>query len=218
MLWRHRRRRLPPAVDPAGHGRRTSRATATRRSTPAVALGGPALAIKTIKQFTGLQINHLIIVNLGAFPPFIDASAASTSRPARVCANISGGTANGGFTLDLSPGVHHLNGLQALIYSRIRENPCNPADSDLTREIHQQQILNAIRSQLVSPSTRSSALPWASWAAPKVLQTDMGGLTLMSLFARLGDGRLGSAQAARRRRETLSDRRSGMSSDDARRR
>ncbi len=26
-------------------------------------------------------------------------------------------------------------------------------------------------------------LPWASWDAPKVLRTDMGGLTLLSLFA-----------------------------------
>jgi LCP family protein required for cell wall assembly len=145
------------------------------------AIGGPALAVKTIKEFTGLQINHVIVVNLAAFPPFIDALGGIDVRTGRVCANISGGTRNGGFTLDLSPGVHHMSGLQALVYARVRENPCTPTDNDLTRELHQQAILNAIRSRLLSPST-FLRLPWASWQAPKVLETDMGGLTLMSLF------------------------------------
>jgi LCP family protein required for cell wall assembly len=145
------------------------------------ALGGPALAIKTIKQFTGVQINHVIIVNLAAFPPFINAIGGIDVKTGRVCSNISGGAARGGFSLYLKPGVHHLNGIQALTYARTRVNPCDPADSDLTRVLHQQEILNAIRSQLLSPST-FFRLPWASWAAPRVLQTDMGGLTLMSLF------------------------------------
>ena len=100
----------------------------------------------------------------------------------KVCANISGGAKKGGFTLDLSPGVHHMDGIEALTYARIRENPCDPGDSDLTRVLHQQEILNAIASKLVSPST-FLRLPWASWQAPKVLQTHMGGFTLMSLFA-----------------------------------
>jgi LCP family protein required for cell wall assembly len=147
----------------------------------AFAAGGPALAIRTVRQFTGIPINHIIIVNLGAFPPFIDAVGGVDVRTGRVCANISGGVRNGGFSLYLKPGVHHMNGVQALTYARIRENPCAPADSDLTRELHQQQILNAIRSKLLSPGT-FLRLPWASWQAPKVLETDMSGLTLMSLF------------------------------------
>jgi LCP family protein required for cell wall assembly len=147
----------------------------------AFAAGGPALAIRTIKQFTGIPINHVIIVNLGAFPPFIDAIGGVDVHTGKVCANISGGASNGGFTLDLRPGVHHMNGVQALTYARIRENPCDPSDSDLTRELHQQQILNAIRAKLLTPGT-FLRLPWASWQAPKVLETDMSGLTLMSLF------------------------------------
>ncbi len=146
------------------------------------ALGGPALAVKTIEQFTGLKINHVIIVNLAAFPPFVDAIGGIDVLTGKVCSNISGGAAKGGFTLDLNPGVHHLDGLQALTYARTRENSCNSGDSDLTRVLHQQEILNAIRSKLLSPST-FLRLPWASWAAPKVLQTDMGGPTLLSLFA-----------------------------------
>ena len=45
----------------------------------------------------------------------------------------------------------------------------------------QQQILNAVKSKLLSPGAFFH-LPWASWDAPKVLRTDMGGFTLLSLF------------------------------------
>ena len=181
MLWRigggvSRRLSIPrdTAANIPGYG--------TAKINAGYALGGPALAIKTIEQFTGIKINHVIVVNLAAFPPFIDAIGGIDIKTGRVCSNISGGTANGGFSLHLSPGVHHLNGLQSLVYARTRENSCNPADSDLTRVQHQQEILNAIRSKLLSPST-FFRLPWASWDAPKVLQTDMGGFTLLSLFA-----------------------------------
>ncbi len=181
MLWRigggtSRRLSIPRDTAAAipGHG--------TTKINAAYAYGGPALAIKTIEQFTGVKINHLIVVNLAAFPQFIDAIGGIDVTTGKVCSNISGGTKNGGFSLFLSPGSHHLNGIQALTYARTRENACNPADSDLTRVQHQQQILNAIKSKLLSPST-FFRLPWASWDAPKVLRTDMGGFTLLSLFA-----------------------------------
>jgi LCP family protein required for cell wall assembly len=146
------------------------------------AIGGPALAIKTIERFTGLKINHAIVVNLGAFPQFIDALGGIDVTTGKVCSDISGGTKNGGFSLYLNPGSHHLDGIQALTYARTRDNKCNPAESDLTRVQHQQQILNAIKSKLLSPFS-FFRLPLASWDAPKVLRSDMGGLTLLSLFA-----------------------------------
>ena len=120
-------------------------------------------------------------MNLAAFPPFINAIGGINIKTGRVCSVISGGPAKGGFSLFLKPGVHHLNGEQALVYARTRENRCNPNDSDLTRVQHQQEILNAIKSKLVSPSS-FFRLPLASWDAPKVLRTDMGGFTLLSLF------------------------------------
>jgi LCP family protein required for cell wall assembly len=147
----------------------------------AYALGGPALAIRTVRQFTGLKINHIIIVNLANFPKFIDAIGGITIHTDRVCSEISGGRANGGFTLNLSPGTHTLNGQQALTLARTRENRCNPAENDLTREMRQQQILNAIKGQLISLHTFIH-LPWAAWDAPQALRSDMGGLSLLSLF------------------------------------
>jgi LCP family protein required for cell wall assembly len=181
MLWRigggtSRRLSIPrdTLASIPGHG--------TTKINAAYAYGGPALAIRTVEQFTGVKINHLIVVNLAAFPKFIDAIGGIDVKTGRICSNISGGTANGGFTLNLSPGVHHLGGVQALTYARTRENACNPADNDLTRVQHQQEILNAIKSKLLSVGSFFH-LPWASWEAPKVLRTDMGGFTLLSLFA-----------------------------------
>ena len=186
MLWRigggtSRRLSIPrdTVVPIPGHG--------DDKINAAYAYGGPALAIKTVEEFArsegvNLKINHLIIVNLAAFPDFINAIGGVDVKTGRVCSEISGGVKNGGFTLNLRPGTHHLNGTQALVYARTRENRCNPADSDLTRVQHQQQILNGVKSQLTSPGT-FFRLPWASWDAPKVLRTDMGGPTLLSLFA-----------------------------------
>jgi LCP family protein required for cell wall assembly len=148
----------------------------------AYSYGGPALAIKTVENLTGVKINHLIIVNLANFPKFIDDIGGVTVQTGRICSNISGGVKNGGFSLFLRPGTHHLTGIQALTLARTRENACNAASNDLTREAYQQKILNAIKSRLVSPGIFFH-LPWASWDAPKAVRTDMGGPTLMTLFA-----------------------------------
>jgi LCP family protein required for cell wall assembly len=144
--------------------------------------GGPALTLKVIKQFTGIStINHLIVIDLANFPKFINDIGGVNVRTGRICSNISGGAANGGFTLNLKPGVHHLNGEQALVLARTRENSCNAAYDDLNREAAQQQILDSIKSQLFTVHTFLH-LPWAAWDAPGVIQTDMGGSTLMQLF------------------------------------
>jgi LCP family protein required for cell wall assembly len=180
MLWRigggtSRRLSIPrdTVANIPGHGQDKINA--------AYAYGGPALAIKTVEGFTGIKINHLIIVNLANFPKFIDAIGGVDVKTGRICSEISGGVKNGGFTLNLRPGVHHLTGVQALTLARTRENTCNAASNDLTRAGYQQKILNGIKSRLLSPGIFFH-LPWASWTAPKAVRTDMGGLSLLSLF------------------------------------
>src|SRR3984885_539423 len=181
MLWRVGggvSRRLPvprdTLVNIPGHG--------GAKINAAWPYGGPALALKVIKQFTGLQINHLVVIDLANFPKFINDIGGVNVKTGRICSTISGGAARGGFTLNLSPGVHHLNGEQAMVLARTRENTCNPSSNDLTREATQQQILNSIKSQLLTVHTFFH-LPWAAWDAPSVFQTDMGGLTLLQMFA-----------------------------------
>ena len=180
MLWRvgggvSRRLSIPrDTLAPIpGHG--------TNKINAAYAFGGPALTIKTVEQLTGIKINHVIIINFANFPKFIDAIGGVTVKTGRICSNISGGASNGGWTLNLQPGTHQLTGIEALTLARTRENSCNPASNDLTREGYQQQILNGIKSQLLTPYTFFH-LPWASWYAPQAVRTDMGGFTLMSMF------------------------------------
>ena len=180
MLWRvgggvSRRLSIPrdTLVSIPGHG--------TNKINAAYAFGGPALTIKTVEALTGLKINHVIIINFANFPKFIDSIGGVNVKTGRICSTISGGTKNGGFSLNLQPGTHHLDGRDALTLARTRENACNAASNDLTREGYQQQIINSIKSQLLSVHTFFH-LPWASWYAPQAVRTDMGGFTLLSLF------------------------------------
>jgi LCP family protein required for cell wall assembly len=180
MLWRigggtSRRLSIPrdTLVPIPGHG--------TNKINAAYAFGGPALTIKTVDQLTGIKINHVIIINFANFPKFIDSIGGVTVKTGRICSQISGGAKRGGFTLNLRPGVHHLSGIQALTLARTRENACNASSNDLTREGYQQQILNAVKSQLLSAHTFFH-LPWAAWYAPQAVRTDMGGFSLLSMF------------------------------------
>jgi LCP family protein required for cell wall assembly len=161
-------------VDIPGHGRQKINA--------AYAFGGAALTIKTIEQYLGVPINHLIEVDFENFPKLIDALGGIDVTTGRVCSEISGGTSNGGWTLNLRRGTHHLDGEDALTLARTRKNSCNPAEDDIVRARRQQQILSGIKNQVTSPTT-FFRLPWVSWAAPKAMRTDMGGPTLLGFFA-----------------------------------
>jgi LCP family protein required for cell wall assembly len=144
--------------------------------------GGPKATIQAVETLTGLKINHMIVVDLGNFVKFIDDIGGVTVNTPKICSNISGGAKNGGYTLDLARGSHHLTGIEAVTLARTRDNSCNPAYTDINREKMQQGIMNGIKNQLLSAHAFFN-LPWASWDAPKAVQTDMGPLTLMQLFA-----------------------------------
>jgi LCP family protein required for cell wall assembly len=144
--------------------------------------GGPKATIHAVEALTGIKINHMIVVDLGNFVKFIDDIGGVTVKTPRMCATISGGAANGGYTLNLAAGTHHLTGVQAITLARVRHMPCDPAYTDFNREKEQQQIMTGIKNQLFSLPAFIH-LPWASWDAPKAVQTDMGPLSLMQLFA-----------------------------------
>lgn len=146
----------------------------------AYAIGGPSLAIRTVEQFLGIKINHVVEVNFENFPQLIDAMGGITVKTGCVVSEINGGNRNGGYTLRLRAGTHELNGKQALALARTRHNLCNPADSDLTRARRQQKILAAIKDKVTSFET-FIRLPWVSWAAPKAIRSDMAGPSLLGL-------------------------------------
>ena len=159
-------------VDIPGHGRNKINA--------AYAIGGPALAVRTVEQFLGIPINHLVEVNFANFPQLIDALGGITYNGGCVISKINGGTRNGGYTLRLKPGAHEINGKQALALARTRKNLCNPREDDRTRARRQQKILAAIKDKVTSFET-FIRLPWVSWAAPRAIRSDMSGPSLLGL-------------------------------------
>ena len=146
--------------------------------------GGAALAIKTVDSFLDVRINHVIVINFTNFPALVNAVGGVNWTGGCVDSQISGGTADGGYSLVLKPGTHHLNGAQALVLARTRENLCNPAWTDITREINQQKLFAAMKGQVLS-LTGFVRLPWIAWDAPQTLETDMGAPTLAGVAASL---------------------------------
>jgi LCP family protein required for cell wall assembly len=166
-------------VDIPGHGRNKINA--------AYAFGGVSLTVKTIERYLGLSINHVSLVDFTNFPKFIDAMGGVDVTLGCIKAEISGGKRNGGQTIRLKAGRHHLDGTLALAVSRIRHNDCNPSESDLTRIKRQQKILSGIKSRLLSPGA-FLRLPWISWRAPQTIRSDMSGPTLLGVLGGMAIG------------------------------
>jgi LCP family protein required for cell wall assembly len=150
----------------------------------AYAIGGAALAVRTIEQYTGLDIHHLMIVSFEDFPDLVDAMGGITYRGGCVVSRINGGFSNGGYTLRLKAGKTHIDGKQALALARTRKNACDPNEDDLTRARRQQKIVGAMKRRLLSPAA-FARLPLISWNVPKALRSDMSGPTLLGLFGAL---------------------------------
>jgi LCP family protein required for cell wall assembly len=157
-------------VDIPGHGRDKINA--------AYAIGGPALTIQTIKQYLGIQIDHVFLVNFANFPSLIDAMGGVDYSGGCVVSRINGGFKNGGYTLRLRKGTTHIDGRQALALARTRENLCNRREDDRTRARRQQKILSAMKSRVFSLGG-FLRLPLISWNVPKSVQTDMSGPSLL---------------------------------------
>ena len=146
--------------------------------------GGPALSVSVIEHWLDIPINHVVEVNFENFPQLIEAMGGVTYTGGCITSNLDGGAANGGFTLRLSAGTHHLDGKQALALARTRENLCAPDETDIQREEHQQALFTDMKQQLLSPWS-FFRLPWIAWHAPPAIISDMSGTELLGMFAAL---------------------------------
>jgi LCP family protein required for cell wall assembly len=157
----------------------------------AYAYGGAALMIQTVEQFlgNGLEINHIVEVNFDDFPDFIDALGGIDVT----LKNCVRSNSFGGRRVRLGKGEHHLNGKKALQFARVRKNECAPNEDDRQRAGRQQQVMSAIRSQILSPST-FFRLPLVSWRAPRTLRTDLKGPGLLALFTDVMTGGAGKTR------------------------
>jgi LCP family protein required for cell wall assembly len=152
--------------------------------------GNPASTIKTVENFLGIDINHIVIVNFDGFADFINTLGGVTidvpdtngkQDGAVVCGDVDGGKKQGGVSLKLPPGEITLQGDKALAYARIRHNNCDPSEDDRDRAARQQAVLNGIKGRLTSITRFPYNFikgPFIGWDAPKAFISDMGGFTL----------------------------------------
>jgi LCP family protein required for cell wall assembly len=119
-----------------------------RKLNEAYALGGPALAIQTVQQLTGLPIHHVVVVDFNGFRDLIDAvGGIEVTSSQRIRSTFDG------ITFNFVKGRNELNGRRALAYARVRKNELNTADSDVSRGVRQAQVIAALKDELISPST-----------------------------------------------------------------
>ncbi|MBM3667440.1 MAG: LytR family transcriptional regulator [Actinobacteria bacterium] len=147
--------------------------------------GNPASTIRTVSDFLGIPINHIVIIDFDGFSDFITTlGGVEVKIKNKVCGDVDGGKSQGGVSIKLPPGTHTLEGDKALALARIRKNDCDPSEDDTDRAARQQVIINGIKGRLTDPLRLPYNFikgPWIGWNAPKAFISDMGGFTLPQL-------------------------------------
>jgi LCP family protein required for cell wall assembly len=106
----------------------------------ALGLGGPQLMVQTVEQATGLTINDYVEVNFLGFVKVIDALGG-----VNICLPYAVDDPDSG--LDISAGVHHVDGITALEFARDRHSF---PTSDLARIQDQQQLISSALTEAIS--------------------------------------------------------------------
>ena len=166
-------------VEIPGHG--------ADRINAAYSYGGPALAIDTVEQLTGLPVHHVVVVDFGTFAELIDAVGGITvnvpkpilsnkfdcprSTEAK-CADWPGWR--------FKKGEQEMSGHRALIYSRIRKNELDPSESDITRGERQQRVTQALLDKITSFGT-FIRLPFIGDDLVRPLATDLSSGQILAL-------------------------------------
>jgi polyisoprenyl-teichoic acid--peptidoglycan teichoic acid transferase len=159
----------------------------TAKINAAMQSGGPALAIRTVHNLTGLPVDHVIVVNFSDFKDLIDALGGITiDVPKRILSDRFDCPFKTNTRCQQWPGwrfrkgPQHMNGQRALIYSRIRVNRLDPGETDFTRQARQQAVTQAVLSKFTSFGTLLKApFDAGSWVKP--ITTDLSTWQLISL-------------------------------------
>lgn len=115
----------------------------TQKINAAHAIGGPALAIKTISDFAGVPISHYAEINFDAFEAMVDALGGVTvDVPMEINDYRAGGY--------VPAGEQTLNGKQALILCRSRHAYDAYGDGDTFRAANQRMVIGAIIDKVLS--------------------------------------------------------------------
>jgi LCP family protein required for cell wall assembly len=145
----------------------------------AYAWGGAPLAVRTVEEFTGVHVDHVVVIDfagvqqvvdaLGGVDMTVDQTIKSIHPPYRTYAK----------------GPRHFTGAEALDYVRQRYQF---ADGDFSRDRHQQQLLQALMDKATSTGTLANPVELDGFlrAASKSVTVDKG-FDLMSVAMQLRD-------------------------------
>jgi LCP family protein required for cell wall assembly len=125
-------------------------------------VGGPACAVKTTEQLTGMRMDHYVQVDFAGFASMIDSiGGVDVTTTVPISDQDSG--------LRLAAGTHHLGGAQALAFVRTRHAIGN--GSDLGRIELQKQMVKSIMRQIGSIGL--AANPARMWSVADKLTRSM---------------------------------------------
>jgi len=135
--------------------------------------GGPALAVKTVENNIGVDVDYYVRLDFTAFEKLVDAiGGIEIDNPADIADPEYPDGAYGFEPFYLSAGRHQLNGHDALRYARTRHQ-----SSDVDRARRQQQVVMAVRDKVTSLNmlpTLISQAPGLYQTLNESIQTDLG--------------------------------------------
>ena len=108
----------------------------------AYSLGGVKLTLKTVKEFTGLSVNHVVNVDFRGFKKAVNALGCVYTDIDRRYFNDNSG-AQQYATIDIKPGYQKICDQDALDYVRYRHT-----DTDIIRAARQQSFLRSLKAQV----------------------------------------------------------------------
>jgi polyisoprenyl-teichoic acid--peptidoglycan teichoic acid transferase len=112
----------------------------------AFAYGGPKLTLRTVKQLTGLEINHLVNVDFTGFARAVNAIGCvyvDVDHRYFHQNTVNGTSADDYAEINLQPGYQALCGFDALSFARYRHT-----DNDIVRAARQQAFLREARAKV----------------------------------------------------------------------
>jgi LCP family protein required for cell wall assembly len=149
--------------------------------------GGAPLAIRTVREFTGIKINHVVVLDFANFRDLIDAEGGITiDIPAPILSNRfdcpykTEQRCQQWQGWSFQKGRQHLDGRRALAYARTRENQLDPSENDITRAARQQAVIQATTAKLTSFGTLLK-LPFSGDSLTGPLATDLSTEELIQL-------------------------------------
>jgi len=141
-----------------------------------------------ISKVTGLQVDHFIALDFAGLSDVVDAVGGITVDNPRTFSYTfwEASFAADRWTGTFKKGTLHLDGAQALTYSRVRYTSVPIEASDFARSVRQQQVISALRDKMGSGGLGSLAPGLAMMEALKGhMKTDLSAIDLFLLSGHL---------------------------------